>query len=85
MVRFNIQSVTDMSAPPMTAAIIPAKLPKKTAMRNNDEPKSIAISKYRTFLISNFSRRKMMANAEKIPAKMWKSICLTPPVVAIKL
>ena len=81
MVRFNIQSVRDMSAPPMTAAIIPAKLPKKTAMRNNDEARSIAISKNKTFLILNFNRRKMMANAEQIPAKMWKSICQTPPVV----
>ena len=81
MVRFSIQSVSDMSAPPMTAAIIPAKLPKKTAMRNNDEARSIAISKNKTFLILNFSRRKMMANAEHIPAKMWKSIFQAPPVV----
>ena len=68
MVRFNAHNVTEMIVAPITAAIMPAKVPKKTAMRNIDARKSTPISKYRTFLMLNLNNRNNMESAEKTPA-----------------
>jgi len=58
----------DIIEPPMTAAIIPAKVPAKSTISRAEEAMSTAISKAKTRLMLNLNNKKRIANAENIPA-----------------
>jgi hypothetical protein len=74
MIRLVKYKTIDINAPPMTAAIIPAKVPKKSTVSSNEDEISTKKSNAKTFFISNLNKRKSMASAEKTPARTKNAI-----------